>query len=125
MDNLKPKNKLKDYKKIFISHYGKIASNTLAESIAEATKEKRTSIKSDRHYDEFILTTGLNHIVQINHTDKKTKKQVNEKGKEKAAKDKEGAALAKDKEGVALAKGKESKEVKKFLSFVKKLTTSF
>jgi hypothetical protein len=74
MAHLKNKPNLFNYKKIFISHYGKIASNTLAQSLADATNQKRTSIKSDRHYDEFILTTGLNTIVQLNHSDKSSKR---------------------------------------------------
>jgi len=62
---------LEKYQKIFIAHYGKIASNTLAQSLSETLKKDRTSIKSNRHYDEFILTTGLDKIEQLNHIDSK------------------------------------------------------
>lgn len=64
---------LNKYQKIFIAHYGKIASNTLAQSLSETLKKDRTSIKSSRHYDEFILTTGLDKIEQLNYINPKIK----------------------------------------------------
>jgi hypothetical protein len=59
--------KIDIYKKIFICHYGKVASNTLAQSLADALKKRRTSIKTEsRYYNEYILTTGLTNAPLIN-----------------------------------------------------------